>query len=478
MKITPHLQDSIETLHICLPLGKSFDFESREFTIDGTPAYLLGLNGLYDNEMLQKVLTDLGACPETSAAPGPFDLRKALRSKIGYVQTTLCNDFTELADGVLAGLCVLLTEGCEEGVLLDLRSYPSRGIEEPDMERITRGSRDGFVENLVTNVSLIRRRIRSSKLVFSMHHTGQDSKTDIAIAYLDGTVNQELLERLEELIDNLKITSVTMGSQSIEELLVRKRWWNPLPNFRLTERPDVACSYLCEGYILLLVDNSPMSIILPCTIFQFTQSPDDYYKSPLIGTYFRLLRFLCIPVTLYLMPIFLLITAFFPDFTAKWNLLSSGSMAPARIIFYVFAVEIGMDLFKYSTSLSSNRFSGSLSIVGGLLIGDMAIQLNWASMEVLFYAAVTLLAGLSLSSPEFADACRIYRLFLLITTAIGGLPGFAIGFVLVNLSILTTPTLSGMSYFWPLIPFNKKAMGNLLFRKPTAKAQPTKIWRR
>lgn len=477
MKITSNLKDSIETLQLYLPLGKSFDFESREFTIDGTPAYLAGLNGLYDNDMLQKVLADLASDSET-AGTASIDLHKALQSKIGYVQVTSCNDFSDLTEGLLSGLCALLAEGSTEGILLDLRSYPSRGIEEPDMERITRGSRDGFVENLVTNVSLIRRRIRSPKLIFSMHHTGQESKTDIAVAYLEGAVNQELLVHLEELIDNLKITSVTMGSQSIEELLVRKRWWNPLPNFRMTERPDVACSYLYEGYILLLVDNSPMSIILPCTIFQFTQSPDDYYKSPLIGTYFRLLRFLCIPVTLYLMPVFLLITAFFPDFTDKWNLLSSGSMAPPRIIFYVFAVEIGMDLFKYSTSLSSSRFSGSLSIVGGLLIGDMAVQLNWASMEVLFYAAVTLLAGLSLSSPEFADACRIYRLFLLITTAIGGLPGFLIGFLLVNLSILTTPTLSGMSYFWPLFPFNKKAMGNLLFRKPTAKAQPTKVWRR
>ena len=173
------------------------------------------------------------------------------------------------------------------------------------------------------------------------------------------------------------------------------------------------------------MDNSPLVLILPCTIFQFTQSAEDYYKSPLVGTYFRLVRFVCIPVSLLLMPVFLLITAYFPQTAERLRILSTESPSALELIIYVLAVEFILDLFKYSGSVTSGRFSGSLSIVGGLIIGDIAVSLNWASTEVLFYAAVTLLASLSLSSMEFSDALRIYRLFLIISTALFGIWGFS-----------------------------------------------------
>lgn len=251
-----------------------------------------------------------------------------------------------------------------------------------------------------------------------------------------------------------------------------------MPSIQTTERPDVACSYLSEGHILVLVDNSPIVLILPCTIFQFTQSPEDYYKSPAVGTYFRLVRFLCIPVCLLLMPLFLLLAAYFPTFSERWGLLTDAAMTPERLFFYVLAVEFTLDLFKYSSALSSGKFSGSLSMIGGLIIGDIAVNLNWASVEVLFYGAITLLASLSISGTEFSDALRIYRILLIIATGFFGLPGFGAGLGLVLLSVLTTPTFGGFSYFWPLVPFNKKALGRLLFRSPTPKAQPDTIWSR
>jgi len=177
------------------------------------------------------------------------------------------------------------------------------------------------------------------------------------------------------------------------------------------------------------------------------------------------------------MPLFLLLTAHFPGFSIRWGLISSPDMTPARLFFYVLAVEFILDLFKYSSSLSS-KFSGSLSMIGGLIIGDIAVNLNWASVEVLFYGAVTLLATLSISSTEFADALRLYRILLIAATGFWGLPGFLAALFLVLLSAATTPTFGGFSYFWPLFPFNKKALARLLFRSPTPKAQPDKIWYR
>ena len=334
------------------------------------------------------------------------------------------------------------------------------------------------METMLFNTNLIRRRIRSPRLTFEVISVGSISKTDVAVAYIDGLADMKLLERIKNRLKELDITSLTMGSKSLEELLVPKKWFHPLPSVYSTERPDTACSYLTEGYIAVIVDNSPSVLILPCSIFHFTQSSEDYYKSPVVGTYFRLVRFLCIPVNLLLLPVFLLITVFYPQLSAQLHLLSTKDLPGPTIIFYCFAVEFFLDLFKYSASISSGRFAGSLSIVGGLIIGDIAVDLNWASAEILFYAAMTLLTTLSLSNIEFADGLRLYRMFLLVTTSIGGIWGFGLGLLLILVSVFTTPIFGGSSYFWPLFPFNGRALKTLLLRYPTFRAQPSKVWKK
>ncbi len=471
------LADNIDTLRRLLPLEESFDLVSRDLYLGETRAFWLGVNGFCKTEILQQIFSDLQN-PVYTADGRVENILRYMNAKIGYAQTSLTDSWEEILRSVLSGPSVLLIDGFSQAILIDVRTYPARGIGEPDSERITKGARDGFVETMLFNANLIRRRVRSPQLVFSVHSVGTASQTDVAIAYLADQVNQELLRTLSETIERLQVTSLTMGAKSLEELLVHKHWWTPLPSVQTTERPDVACSYLLEGHILVIVDNSPSVLILPCTIFQFTQSAEDYYKSPLTGGYFRLVRFACIPVSLLLLPGFLLIGAYHPQLAERWRLLSTEGLTPTRLIVYVFVVEFILDLFKYSASVSSSRFSGSLSIVGGLIIGDIAVRLNWASTEVLFYAAVTLLASLSLSSIEFSDALRIYRIFLLAATALWGGYGFGAGLLLILLSVLATPTFGGMSYFWPLFPFNGRALSTLLFRRPTFKAQPSQVWNR
>lgn len=477
MQISERLQDNIEYMKANLPIGTSFDLMTRDLYLGETKAYFMGVNGFCKTEILQQIFSDLQN-PVYMENGRVDDISHYVSAKIGYAQTSLTDSWENIFRSVLSGPSVLFIDGFAQAILIDARTYPTRGIAEPDLERVTRGSRDGFVETLLFNANLIRRRVRSTKLVFATHSIGTETKTDVCVAYLKNTVNKGLLDKLSQTLDSLQVSSLTMGAKSLEELLLHRHWWNPLPSIQMTERPDVACSYLLEGHILVLVDNSPIVLILPCTIFQFTQSPEDYYKSPSVGTYFRLVRFLCIPVSLLLMPLFLLAAAHFPEFSRNWGLLASDDPGPARLFFYVLAVEFLLDLFKYSSALSSGKFSGSLSMIGGLIIGDIAVSLNWASVEVLFYGAVTLLASLSISGTEFSDGLRLYRILLIAATGFWGLPGFLIGLVLVLLSIATTPTFGGFSYFWPLFPFNAKALGRLLFRSPTPKAQPSSVWRR
>lgn len=477
VKLSSHLSSNIHLLKELLPIGTSFDLITRELYLRDTQAFFLGVNGFIKTEILQQIFSDLQN-PLFTQDPTIDDLVLFMQSKIGYAQVELTSDIDKILKQVLSGPVLLLVDGFDQAIIIDVRTYPTRGVEEPDTEHITRGSREGFVETMLFNANLIRRHIRSTKLIFELTSLGTDSKTDIAITYLDNLADKKQLTHLRQTLQNMNISALTMGAQSLSELLVHKKWYHPLPSIFITERPDVACSYLMEGYILLIVDTSPCVLVLPSSFFQFTQSPEDYSSSPLVGGYFRIVRFLCVPISLFLMPLFFLLTAYFPELSSRLQLLSDTNIGPIRMFFYIIVMEFLLDLFKYSSSHTPNRFSGSLSIIGGLIIGDVAVSLNWASTEVLFYAAITLLTSLSLTSVEFSDGVRVLRIFLTFMTGFLQLPGFIIGTLLIIISVATTPTFAHVSYLWPLFPFNWAALKTLLFRYPTKKAQPGKVWKR
>ena len=259
------------------PVGKSFDLITRDLYLGRTKAWFLGINGMCKTEVLQEIFSDLQN-PLYMKEDSIQDISLYMESKIGFAQAELTDDWDKIVFSVLSGPSVLFVDGFSSAILLDTRTYPTRGVSEPDTERVTLGSRDGFVETMLSNSNLIRRRIRDPRLTFSIKSIGTDSRTDVAIAYIDGYVDNVLLEKLHAHLDSLKVTSLTMGAKSLEELLVPKKWYHPLPSIQQTQRPDVACSYLMEGNLLLLVDNSPFALILPSTIFQFTQSPKTIIK--------------------------------------------------------------------------------------------------------------------------------------------------------------------------------------------------------
>ncbi|MDD3412835.1 MAG: spore germination protein [Lachnospiraceae bacterium] len=475
MKLSTSLDVNISKLKDVFPIGKSFDIITRDLYLGETRAFWIGINGFCNLSVLQSIFSDLQN-PIYTKDTLIKNISSYLESKIGYAQAELTDDFDKITKNLMSGPSMLFIDGFDQAIILDARSYPTRGIDEPDTEKVTMGARDGFVETVLFNTNLIRRRIRNPNLTFEIKTIGTDSKTDVVIAYISQYVDHDLLKKLNDKIDLLDVSSLTMGSKSLEELLIKKRWYNPLPSIYITERPDVACSFLMEGYILLLVDNSPTSLVMPTTFFQFTQSPEDYYKSAGLGNYIRLIRFACLLASLFLLPVFFLISAYFPALADTLGLMKKGDVSPQQIFMYVIFVEMGLDVFKYSSSHSASGFANSLSIIGGLIIGDIAIELKWASQEVIFYAAVTMLATLSLANIEFGESIRLYRIFLIICTGFFGIWGFAIGLLLILISIITTPTFGGKSFFWPLRPFNWEALKTILVRCATLKSQPSKVW--
>lgn len=470
--ISANIQENIAKARSLMAIKQSFDYIERNLFFGKTKVYMLAINGFTQTEVLQHIVADV-----QSLSDGEGEIRNLetfIDCKLGFAQVAYVEDWEALIKNLLSGQTILIVDGFDRAVSIDTRTYPVRSIAEPDTEKVTRGAKDGFVENIIMNTALMRRRIRDPKLTFELHQVGSDSKTDVAIAYIKGKAEEKLIEKVRAKLDGLKVTSLTMGIQSLKELMIPRSYFHPLPSVFTTERPDVASSYLEEGYVLLVPDTSPEVLVLPCSIFQFTQSPEDYYKSPVVGNYIRLMRLFSLLASLLLLPLFLLFGAHVP-LPEEFALVSTEGMTPVKLFIMVLVIELALDLFRYSTSHTSERFAGALSIVGGLIIGDVAIDLEWASLEVLFYGAATMLATLSIASLEMAEGIRIYRIFLVLCTGFFGLWGFGIGLAFVIISVITTPVFGKTSYFWPLVPFQWKALKTLLFRYPTVKAQPSSI---
>ena len=470
-KLVKSLDENIAFISKLFPIGTSFDIVTRELSFGKTRAYWIGINGMFDGEIMQIMLSNLQSAVFSKDSVVK-DIEEYVQTKTNTPQLTLSNDIRAILKGVVSGTAAIIVDGFDKAMIIDLRKYPGRSIEEPENEKVIRGAKDGFVETMLFNANLIRRRIRNFNLTFELSEVGKDSKTDVAIAYVKGIANEKLISDVKKAVNEIKVDSLTMGTKSLQELLVKKRWFNPLPSIQITERPDVACSYLEEGYVLVLVDNNPTVIILPGNIFQFSQSPEDYYKNPITGTMFRFLRNAAVIISLYLLPVFLLIVGHMPELAEKLSLIKDGDISMIKLFCFIIFAEFGLDMLEYASAHSPQNLITPVSIIGGIVLGEMAVNMKWFSEEVLFYSAISLLTTFIISSHEFSDALRIYRILLLAAAGVGGLVGIVVATILLLVSVATTPSFGGKGYLWPLYPFDGKSLVALLFRRKTYKAQP------
>ena len=216
-------------------------------------------------------------------------------------------DFDQVLKNLFSGVTCLFVDGYEGAIAIDCRTYPARSVEEPDKDKSLRGSRDGFVETVVSNTAMIRRRIRSEHLVMEMQEVGDSSRTDIAICYMKDRVNKEILCDLRQKVLSIRTDDPRMNQQSLAECLMKRKWYNPFPKFKFTERPDTAAACLFEGKVVLLVDNSPSAMILPTSILDVIEEANDYYFPTLTRVYLKSARGLISFLTIFLTPVFLLL---------------------------------------------------------------------------------------------------------------------------------------------------------------------------
>ena len=303
-KVGNVLKDNVVFLDSKLKINNSFDIVSRQITIGGRDACMYLIDGFCKDEMMQKFLQFL---MEIKAEDMPGDLEGMTRQFMPYVEVDIQQDFDQIIYFILSGTFALFIDGFDQCILIDARTYPSRSVEEPEKDKALRGSKDGFVETIVFNTALIRRRIRSTELCMELLNAGTSSQTDIVVCYMQGRVDTKLLHIVKEKIQNIKIDALTMNQETLAECLYKKPWYNPYPKFKYTERPDAAAAHILEGNIVILVDNSPSAMVIPTSLFDLLEEADDFYFPPITGTYLRLTRMLISLLTYLLTPTFLLL---------------------------------------------------------------------------------------------------------------------------------------------------------------------------
>ena len=464
-KISNDYRENIRVLDGLLGVGRSCDMVSRDYLIGGRRARLWVVDGFGSDSILERMGAFwLTLKPENVV--GLTEMQDFLDRYITFSESNVTFDISDAVTSVFLGKSLLAVEGLAGVALMDAKGYPSRSVHEPPDGKVLRGSHDGFVEAVVPNMALLRRRIRDPHLTMEGHKVGSRTHNDAVLCYLDDKVDQDLLRKLRGKLLGLDVRSLSMAQESLAEAIRPKQWYNPFPKVRYTERPDAAAASIMEGSIVLMVDNSPSVMILPTGFFDFTQESNDYYFPPLVGTYLRVLRVTVFLLSLFITPAWYLMVSE-PNRLPGWlNFLSSPEPVSLSLLSQLLVVEFLIDVLKLASLNTPDSLSNSFSMLGALVLGDFAVQAGWLGPEVLVYMAFVSVAGFAQPSYELGYAFKLLRVALLLVTAAFDVWGFCLGVVGIFILLCTTKPLVGKGYLYPLVPFNGKALLRLLVREP------------
>ncbi len=460
-KLGEEYRQNVSFMNERLRVKENFDVLSKTLSFADGEATLYYIDGFVKDTVMQKLMMHF-----LSQKKLPPSAREFMETTVPYVETDVTEDVDLMVRMVLSGATLMLAETFgTAAVIIDSRTYPARETAEPEGDRVMLGARDGFVETLIFNTALVRRRIRNPALTMHYMSVGSDSGTDVVVCYMADRADLNYVQYLKERLSALKTSSLTVGHESLAECLIQRRWYNPFPKIRTTERPDSASAQLLEGSVLIIIDNTPQVMVLPSTIFDFMQESNDFYFPPLTGTYIRVVRYLVFFLTLIITPVWYLLIKY-PSFVPDWLLFALPEETGQLPIFaQLLLVEFIIDALRLASLNTPNMLNNSLSVVGGLILGDFAVDIGWLIPEVIVYMAFVAIANFTQRSYELGYAIKFLRILLLALTALLGIWGFAGGFLLCLVLVATNSTVNGKrNYLYPLIPFSGRGLKSLLIR--------------
>ncbi|TQR46922.1 spore germination protein [Paenibacillus popilliae] len=461
-EVSKKLDETKRTLQQVVGLGESFDIVLREMVFGERRVGLFYVNGFAKEEVMTLILSRMSYLNKEEMTPNV--LKSLFERYIPHVQVERENKLSSVINKVLAGSSAFFIDHESSAIIVDCKSFPVRGLEEPSLERVVRGARDGFGETLLTNVTLVRRRLRDPGLMYEMVQVGRRTRTDVCIAYIDDIADKRQVESVRNKIKAVNVDGLPLADKQLEEAIINKAW-NPYPLVRYSERPDVVASHLMDGSIVLFVDTSPSVIILPTTFFDLCQHAEENRQTAFMGTYLRSVRFIGIFASLFILPLWLLLVIEPGLKPAALQIIGPQETGKIPLIFQFLIAELGVDLMRMAAVHTPSPLAIALGLLAAILVGDIAVKTGVFVNEVILYMAVAAVGMFATPSYELALANRIVRLVLLVSVALFRVPGLVIG-TTVWLLWLTLHRSYNASYLWPFIPFNAKAMYNIIVRQP------------
>ena len=450
---TTDYNTNLQIISDALRSEQSFDLVKRDLIIAERKAALFFIDGLLKDDITEKIL-------EFFYKNVKFEYFKSVfyfvLSVFHFVEVDVTSDLKKICTNVLSGISALIIEDFTEVILLDTRTYPQRSTSEPDNDKVLRGSRDGFVETLINNTALIRRRIRDTNLTVKAYSVGTQSHTDIAVIYMENKVDKKLLANLDKRLKAIDVPSLTMNQQSLVEALYKNLWYNPFPKVKHTERPDTTASAILDGNIVILVDNAPSALLLPTSIFDVLEEADDYYFPPVTGTYLKLARYFITIVTVLITPLWLLALQN-PDYCPEFfRFVLLDEPQNISVFWQLILMEVGIDGLRLAALNTPNSLTTPLSIIGAIALSEFAVESGWVSMEAILYMALVTVANFTQPNFELGYSFKFCRVLLLVLTYIFNVWGFIIAFIINLVLLCTNRTLSSKSYLYPLVPLYGK----------------------
>lgn len=436
-------------------MKESFDFNERIITSGKYDYRLQFVSSLVNDNLISNICAGIALISEPKNLTDNF-----FNGSLSKVE-----DLSLVNLAILSGNVVIKVES--NYYELDVRKYPSRSINEPETEKSIRGAKDGFNESILTNVGLIRRRIRNPSLTFKKQTIGNLAPIDICLCYIDEICNQSLKEEVENRIKTISTRDLVMSDRALEEMLL-KQVYNPFPLVRYSERPDIVASHLVNGNMAIITDTSSSVMMLPTNLPEILEHVEEHRQVPIIGTMIRLVRLLAVFLSVYLVPLWVLSTIY--GNKDIFLLASVDHMNFNLLMMQVFIVEIAIELLRIATIHTPTGLSSAMGMIAALLLGQMAIDLGLFIPEILLYCAISNVGSFATPNYELSLSNKYIKLGMLLFIWLFKNYGFVV-YNFCFLLFLMNIKLFGVYYIYPFCPFNYKDMIYFFIRKPKSKRE-------
>jgi spore germination protein KA len=458
--------------HIRSIFGESSDLIIRKFNVGAKgllKCAIIHIDGMVDkdllgNNILKALMLDMGRTSLEVHRKNAFDRIRDSIMSLSEVKDT--HQMSDVVTSILSGDSVFLLDKEARALIIGTKYWNSRAIEEPMAETSVRGPREGFTEVLRTNITLIRRRIKSPRLQVETFKIGELTQTDVAIMYLRDLATDELVEEVRSRLKRIRIDAV-LESGYIEEL-IEDSPISPFSTTAHTERPDNVAAQILEGKVAILCDNTPFVLTVPAIFQEFLQASEDYYERFHLSTFIRWIRYLSMFISLALPATWVAVTTYHQELIPTPMLLSIAAAregVPLPTVGEVLLMEVAFEILREAGVRLPRPVGGAISIVGGLVIGDAAVRAGLVSAPVVIVVAFTGIASYAISGYSLATTLRLLRFPLIIVTSVLGLYGLIVSFLLLYVHLASLRSF-GVPYLSPTSPFILKDMKDTLIRAP------------